>query len=98
MRQGALIREQTFTNRPHPDCATTRTPIPGMYLGGAATFVSFATGTILVVAISVVGSLTVLPAMLLLLLVARLAEPGPPASTSGTSASSTSTTRPSRAG
>jgi uncharacterized membrane protein YdfJ with MMPL/SSD domain len=36
----------------------------GMYLGGAATFVSFATGTILVVAISVVGSLTVLPAIL----------------------------------
>ena len=36
----------------------------GMYFGGAATFSSFATGTILVVAISVVGSLTVLPAVL----------------------------------
>jgi uncharacterized membrane protein YdfJ with MMPL/SSD domain len=36
----------------------------GMYLGGAATFISFATGTILVVAISVAGSLTVLPAVL----------------------------------
>jgi uncharacterized membrane protein YdfJ with MMPL/SSD domain len=36
----------------------------GMYFGGAATFVSFATGTILVVAISVIGSLTVLPAVL----------------------------------
>jgi uncharacterized membrane protein YdfJ with MMPL/SSD domain len=36
----------------------------GMYFGGAATFTSFATGTILVVAISVVGSLTVLPAVL----------------------------------
>jgi uncharacterized membrane protein YdfJ with MMPL/SSD domain len=36
----------------------------GMYLGGAATFISFATGTILVVAISVIGSLTVLPAIL----------------------------------
>jgi RND superfamily putative drug exporter len=36
----------------------------GMYLGGAATFSSFATGTILVVAISVAGSLTVLPAVL----------------------------------
>jgi uncharacterized membrane protein YdfJ with MMPL/SSD domain len=36
----------------------------GMYLGGAATFLSFATGTILVVAIAVVGSLTVLPAVL----------------------------------
>jgi RND superfamily putative drug exporter len=36
----------------------------GMYFGGAATFVSFATGTILVVAIAVAGSLTVLPAIL----------------------------------
>jgi uncharacterized membrane protein YdfJ with MMPL/SSD domain len=36
----------------------------GMYFGGAPTFVSFATGTILVVAIAVVGSLTVLPAIL----------------------------------
>jgi len=36
----------------------------GMYFGGAATFLSFATGTILVVAIAVVGSLTVLPAVL----------------------------------
>jgi uncharacterized membrane protein YdfJ with MMPL/SSD domain len=36
----------------------------GMYLGGAATFLSFATGTILVVAIAMVGSLTVLPAIL----------------------------------
>jgi uncharacterized membrane protein YdfJ with MMPL/SSD domain len=36
----------------------------GMYFGGAATFISFATGTILVVAISMVGSLTVLPAVL----------------------------------
>ncbi len=36
----------------------------GMYFGGAATFVSFATGTILVAAIAVLGSLTVLPAIL----------------------------------
>jgi uncharacterized membrane protein YdfJ with MMPL/SSD domain len=36
----------------------------GMYLGGAATFMSFATGTILVVAIAMLGSLTVLPAVL----------------------------------
>jgi uncharacterized membrane protein YdfJ with MMPL/SSD domain len=36
----------------------------GMYLGGAPTFISFATGTILVVAIAVIGSLTVLPAVL----------------------------------
>jgi uncharacterized membrane protein YdfJ with MMPL/SSD domain len=36
----------------------------GMYLAGAPTFTSFATGTILVVAVAVVGSLTVLPALL----------------------------------
>ncbi len=36
----------------------------GMYLAGAPTFTSFATGTILVVAVAVVGSLTVLPAVL----------------------------------
>jgi uncharacterized membrane protein YdfJ with MMPL/SSD domain len=36
----------------------------GMYFGGAATFISFATGTIVVVAISIAGSLTVLPAVL----------------------------------
>jgi uncharacterized membrane protein YdfJ with MMPL/SSD domain len=36
----------------------------GMYLAGAPTFQSFATGTILVVAVAVVGSLTVLPALL----------------------------------
>lgn len=36
----------------------------GMYLAGASTFTSFATGTILVVAIAVIGSLTVLPALM----------------------------------
>ena len=36
----------------------------GMYFAGAATFESFASGTILVVAIAVIGSLTVLPAVL----------------------------------
>jgi uncharacterized membrane protein YdfJ with MMPL/SSD domain len=36
----------------------------GMYLTGSSTFNSFATGTILVVAIAVIGSLTVLPALL----------------------------------
>jgi uncharacterized membrane protein YdfJ with MMPL/SSD domain len=36
----------------------------GMYLAGASTFNSFATGTILVVAVAVLGSLTVLPATL----------------------------------
>jgi len=39
----------------------------GMYLAGNAVFTSFATGTILVVAVSVIGSLTVLPATLALL-------------------------------
>jgi uncharacterized membrane protein YdfJ with MMPL/SSD domain len=36
----------------------------GMYLAGTPTFSSFATGTILVVAVAMVGSLTVLPAIL----------------------------------
>jgi uncharacterized membrane protein YdfJ with MMPL/SSD domain len=36
----------------------------GMYLGGAPTFASFATGTIVVVAVSMIGSVTVLPAVL----------------------------------
>ena len=43
---------------------TVMIAMAGMYLGGAATFSSFATGTILVVAISMIGSLTVLPAVL----------------------------------
>lgn len=36
----------------------------GMYMTGDSTFASFATGTILVVAVAMVGSLTVLPAVL----------------------------------
>ena len=36
----------------------------GMYLGGISNFASFATGTIMVVAVAVLGSLTVLPATL----------------------------------
>src|SRR3954463_2105147 len=36
----------------------------GMYLAGTPTFESFATGTILVVAVALIGSLTVLPAIL----------------------------------
>ena len=36
----------------------------GMYFAGSSTFSSFATGTILVVAVAIVGSLTVLPALL----------------------------------
>ena len=36
----------------------------GMYLTGAAAFTSLATGTVLVVAVSVLGSVSVLPAVL----------------------------------
>jgi uncharacterized membrane protein YdfJ with MMPL/SSD domain len=43
---------------------TVMIAMAGMYLAGASTFISFATGTILVVAVSVIGSLTVLPAVL----------------------------------
>src|SRR3954464_10295366 len=43
---------------------TVMLAMAGMYLGGAPTFTSFATGTILVVGVAVVGSLTVLPALL----------------------------------
>jgi uncharacterized membrane protein YdfJ with MMPL/SSD domain len=43
---------------------TVMVAMAGMYLGGAPTFTSFATGTIIVVAVAVVGSLTVLPALL----------------------------------
>jgi uncharacterized membrane protein YdfJ with MMPL/SSD domain len=43
---------------------TVMAAMAGMYFGGAATFQSFATGTIMVVLIAVIGSLTVLPAVL----------------------------------
>jgi uncharacterized membrane protein YdfJ with MMPL/SSD domain len=43
---------------------TVMIAMSGMYLAGAATFQSFATGTIIVVAVAVIGSLTVLPATL----------------------------------
>jgi RND superfamily putative drug exporter len=43
---------------------TVMIAMAGMYLAGAPTFQSFATGTILVVAVAVLGSLTVLPAIL----------------------------------
>jgi len=43
---------------------TVMVAMAGMYLGGASTFTSFATGTIIVVAVAVAGSLTVLPAIL----------------------------------
>jgi uncharacterized membrane protein YdfJ with MMPL/SSD domain len=43
---------------------TVAVAMAGMYFAGASTFESFASGTILVVAIAVVGSLTVLPAVL----------------------------------
>src|SRR4051794_27766586 len=43
---------------------TVMIAMAGMYLTGQSTFTSFATGTIIVVAVAVIGSLTVLPAML----------------------------------
>jgi RND superfamily putative drug exporter len=43
---------------------TVMAAMAGMYLAGDSTFSSIATGTILVVAVAVVGSLTVLPALL----------------------------------
>jgi RND superfamily putative drug exporter len=43
---------------------TVMVAMAGMYLGGISTFASFATGTIIVVAVAVLGSLTVLPAVL----------------------------------
>jgi RND superfamily putative drug exporter len=43
---------------------TVMVAMAGMYLAGDKTFASIATGTILVVAVAVVGSLTVLPAVL----------------------------------
>jgi anti-anti-sigma factor len=46
---------------------TVMVAMAGMYVTGNATFQSFATGTIMVVAIAVLGSITVLPALLSLL-------------------------------
>src|SRR4051794_15032341 len=43
---------------------TVMTAMAGMYLMGSKTFASFATGTIIVVAVAMIGSVTVLPAML----------------------------------
>ena len=43
---------------------TVMVAMAGMYMTGNATFQSFATGTIMVVAVAVVGSVTVLPALL----------------------------------
>ena len=43
---------------------TVMIAMAGMFLTGNATFMSFAVGTILVVAVAVLGSLTVLPAVL----------------------------------
>jgi uncharacterized membrane protein YdfJ with MMPL/SSD domain len=43
---------------------TVITAMAGMYLAGAPTFTSFATGSITVVAVAMIGSLTVLPALL----------------------------------
>ena len=46
---------------------TVMIAMAGMYFAGAATFTSFATGTIVVVAVAMLGSLTVLPAVLSML-------------------------------
>jgi anti-anti-sigma factor len=43
---------------------TVMVAMAGMYITGDPTFISFGTGTILVVAVAMVGSLTVLPALL----------------------------------
>jgi uncharacterized membrane protein YdfJ with MMPL/SSD domain len=43
---------------------TVMVAMAGMYIAGDPTFASFATGTIIVVAVAMVGSLTVLPALL----------------------------------
>jgi uncharacterized membrane protein YdfJ with MMPL/SSD domain len=43
---------------------TVMIAMAGLYFAGAATFTSFATGTIVVVAVAMLGSLTVLPAVL----------------------------------
>src|SRR5207253_11076538 len=43
---------------------TVMVAMAGMYLTGNATFISFGTGTIIVVAIAILGSITVLPAVL----------------------------------
>jgi uncharacterized membrane protein YdfJ with MMPL/SSD domain len=43
---------------------TVMVAMAGMYMGGISNFASFATGTIMVVAVAVLGSLTVLPATL----------------------------------
>jgi RND superfamily putative drug exporter len=57
---------------------TVMAAMAGMYVTGNATFQSFATGTILVVAVAMVGSVTVLPASLSKLgdNIDRLAVPG----------------------
>jgi phytoene dehydrogenase-like protein len=34
LRQGCLVRGQTFAGRPHPDCSDARTPVEGLYVGG----------------------------------------------------------------
>jgi uncharacterized membrane protein YdfJ with MMPL/SSD domain len=43
---------------------TVMVAMGGMYLAGAPTFTAWATGTVLVVAVAMIGSLTVLPALL----------------------------------
>ena len=55
------------------------TAMAGMFLMGSQTFASFGVGTVLVVAIALLGSLTVLPAVLSKLGDRRRARPDPAA-------------------
>ena len=36
IRQGSLVRAQSFAGRPHPECASGTTPVDGLYLGGGS--------------------------------------------------------------
>jgi phytoene dehydrogenase-like protein len=36
IRQGSLVRAQSFAGRPHPECASGPTPVEGLYLGGGS--------------------------------------------------------------
>jgi phytoene dehydrogenase-like protein len=36
IRQGSLVRAQSFAGRPHPECASGTTPVGGLYLGGGS--------------------------------------------------------------
>ena len=70
-RGGPFERAPRWRSPPRPPAARCSSPgitvmiaMAGMFLTGNATFMSFAVGTIIVVAVAVLGSLTVLPAVL----------------------------------